>query len=428
MLHLSLRSVAPPRAALLRLPVAAALVLALGVACADAQTAPDPAQVHESGGHRFRLVTVADGLQNPWSLAFLPNGDMLVTERGAQSTGQGTPPPAAGQPAFGGPGQLRIIRGGKLQPEPITGLPPIRVGNQGGLLDVVVHPNFASNQLVYISYSKPSADNATGTTAIIRGRLEGNALTNVQELLEADAWSKGMGHYGSRLAFDANGFLFITVGDRQAPPSGNLETHPAQLLTNHQGKVLRLHDDGRVPADNPFVGRAGAKPEIWSYGHRSLQGLAINPVTGDVWESEHGPQGGDELNLIQKGLNYGWPVIGYGVNYGEARNPIHGSSTRSGLQQPVRYWVPSIATSGLLIYNGDRFPNWKGNIFMGGMNGNQSLARLTMNGTRVASEDKMLGTSLRVRDVRANAAGEIFLVLDDRAGGKTSVVRFEPVN
>jgi glucose/arabinose dehydrogenase len=428
MLHLSLRSAAVHRASLLRLPAAAACVLALGVVAAGAQTAPDPNQVHEYGGHRFRLVTVADGLQNPWSLAFLPNGDMLVTERGAQVTGRGAPPPAAGQPALGGPGQLRIIRGGKLQPEPIAGLPPIRVGNQGGLLDVVVHPNFASNQLVYISYSKPSADNATGTTAIIRGRLEGNALTNVQEILEADAWSKGQGHYGSRLAFDANGFLFITIGDRQAPPSGNLEMHPAQLLTTHQGKVLRLHDDGRVPADNPFVGRAGAKPEIWSYGHRSLQGLAINPVTGDVWESEHGPQGGDELNLIQKGLNYGWPVIGYGVNYGEARAPIHASSTRPGMQQPVRYWVPSIATSGLLIYNGDRFPNWKGNIFMGGMNGNQSLARLTMNGTRVVSEDKMLGTNLRVRDVRANAAGEIFLVLDDRAGGRTSVVRFEPVN
>lgn len=407
MSHVSLRSVAARRGSLLGLPVAAAFVLAFGVACADAQTAPDPNQVHEYGGHRFRLVTVADGLQNPWSLAFLPNGDMLVTERS---------------------GQLRAIRGGKLQPEPISGLPEARVGNQGGLLDVVPHPNFAQNQLIYISYSKFSADRATGTTAIIRGRLEGNALTNVQEILEADAWSKGMGHYGSRLAFDANGFLFITIGDRQAPPSGNLETHPAQLLATHQGKVLRLHDDGRVPADNPFVGRAGAKPEIWSYGHRSLQGLAINPVTGDVWESEHGPQGGDELNLVEKGLNYGWPVIGYGVNYGEARTPIHASSTRPGMQQPVRYWVPSIATSGLMVYNGDRFPNWKGNIFLGGMNGNQSLARLTMNGTRVASEDKMLGANLRVRDVRANAAGEIFLVLDDRAGGKTSVVRFEPVN
>jgi glucose/arabinose dehydrogenase len=395
------------RAALVGLPVVAACVLAVGVACAEAQTALDPAAVHESGGHRFRLVPVAEGLQNPWSIAFLPTGDMLVTERS---------------------GTLRVIRGGTLQPEPISGLPAVRVGGQGGLLDVVLHPDFAQNQLVYISYSKPSADGATGTTSIIRGRLEGNALTNVQELLEADAWSKGQGHYGSRLAFDANGFLFITVGDRQAPPSGNLETHPAQLLATHQGKVLRLHDDGRVPADNPFVGRANAKPEIWTYGHRSLQGLAINPLTGDIWESEHGPQGGDELNLIQKGANYGWPVIGYGVNYGPDRRPIHASATRPGMQQPVRYWVPSIATSGLMIYNGDKFANWKGNIFLGGMNGTQSLARLTMNGTRVASEDKMLGTNLRVRDVRSNAAGDVFLVLDDRGGAKSSIVRMEPVN
>lgn len=400
------------RAALRALPVAAG-VLAVGVACAEAQTAPDPNQVHEYGGYRFRLVSVADGLQNPWSMAFLPNGDMLVTERGSQTAASA---------------QLRAIRGGKLQPEPISGLPAIRVGNQGGLLDVVPHPNFAQNQLIYISYSKPSADGATGTTAIIRGRLQGNALTNVEEIFLAEAWSKGQGHYGSRLAFDANGFLFITIGDRQAPPSGNLETHPAQDLSNHQGTVIRLHDDGRVPADNPFVGRANAKPEIWSYGHRSPQGLAIDPATGNIWESEHGPQGGDELNLIEKGANYGWPVIGYGVNYGDARAPIHASSSRQGMQQPVRYWVPSIATSGLMIYHGDKFPNWKGNIFLGGMNGNGSLSRVVMNGTRAASEDKMLGTSLRVRDVRANAAGDIFLVLDDRGGAKTSVVRLELVN
>ncbi len=384
-----------------------ALALALGVACAEAQTAPpDPNEVHESGGHRFRLVTVADGLEHPWSIAFLPGGDMLVTER---------------------TGKLRAIRGGKLQPEPISGVPAVRVGGQGGLLDVVLHPDFANNQLVYLSFSKPSADGATGTTAIVRGRLEGNALTGVQEIFEADAWSKGQGHYGSRLAFDSDGFLFITIGDRQAPPSGDLENHPAQLLTTHQGKVIRLHDDGRVPTDNPFVSRAGAKPEIWSYGHRSLQGLAIDPA-GNIWESEHGPQGGDELNLIRRGANYGWPVIGYGVNYGPARTPIHASSARQGMEQPVRYWVPSIGTSGLMFYTGDKFPNWKGNIFMGGMNGNQSLARLTMDGTRVTEEAKMLGAALRVRDVRQSPTGDIYLALDDRGDATTGIVRFEPVN
>lgn len=396
-----------------RVTAAVACAVALGVACVAAQApattaaTPDSTIVHESGGHRFRLVPVAEDLAHPWAVAFLPGGDILVTER---------------------TGQLRVVRGGKLQPEPISGVPAVRVGGQGGLLDVVLHPNFATNQLVYLSYSKPSADGATGTTAVVRGRLEGNALTGVQEIFLADAWSKGQGHYGSRLAFDREGFLFITIGDRQAPPSGNLEMHPAQQLATHQGKVIRLHDDGRVPADNPFVNRPNAKPEIWSYGHRSLQGLAIDPATGNVWQSEHGPQGGDELNLNRKGANYGWPVIGYGVNYGEARTPIHASSARQGMEQPVRYWVPSIGTSGLMVYSGDKFPNWKGNIFMGGMNGNQSLARLVMDGTRVSEEAKMLGTNLRVRDVRQSPSGDIYLALDDRGDASTSVVRVEPVN
>ena len=393
-------------------PAVAALVFGLGVACAGAQT-PDPNEVHESGGHRFRLVTVADGLQNPWSIAFLPDGDVLVTERGHNE---------------GGPAQLRVIRNGALVAEPVSGLPAIRVGNQGGLLDVVPHPDFATNRLLYISYSKPSADGATGTTAIVRGRFEGTALTDVEEIFEADAWSKGMGHYGSRIAFDADGYLFFTVGDRQAPPSGNLETHPAQDLSNHQGTVNRLHDDGRVPDDNPFVSRANAEPSIWSYGHRSPQGLAIDPATGNIWQTEHGPQGGDELNLIRKGLNYGWPVIGYGVNYGPDRRPIHASAVRQGMEQPTRYWVPSIATSGIMIYSGDMFPNWKGNIFMGGMNGNQSMARLVMNGTRVTSEEKMLGASLRVRDIRQGPDGSIYVALDDRGAARTAVVRMERVD
>lgn len=379
----------------------------VGASCAAAQSVPDANHVHEYGGYRFRLVPVAEGLENPWALAFLPNGDMLVTERA---------------------GRLRVVRDGVLAPEAVQGLPPIRVGGQGGLLDVVVHPEFASNQLVYISYSKPSADNETATTAIIRGRLQGSALVDVEEIFLADAWSTGRGHYGSRLAFDDEGMLFITIGDRQAPPSGNLEAHPAQDLSNHQGTVVRLHDDGRVPADNPFVNRAGARAEVWSYGHRSPQGLAIDPATGNIWQSEHGPQGGDELNVIRKGANYGWPVIGYGVNYGPARTPIHESASRQGMEQPAKYWVPSIATSGLMVYHGDRFPNWKGNLFLGGMNGNGSLSRLAMDGTTVVAEDMMLGTTLRVRDVRANAAGDIFLVLDDRGGAQTPVVRLEPVN
>lgn len=377
-----------------------AVVLTLSASFGFAQ------DVHESGGHRFRLVTIADGLEHPWGIAFLPNRDVLVTERA---------------------GRLRVVRNGALQPAPIVGVPAPRVGGQGGLLDVVLHPNFATNQFVYLSYSKPSADGASSTTAIIRGKLEGNTLTGVQEIFEARAWSAGQGHYGSRLAFDRNGFLFITIGDRQAPPTGNLETHPAQDLSNHQGTVIRLHDDGRVPADNPFVGRTNARPDIWSYGHRSPQGLAIHPDTGDIWASEHGPQGGDELNLIKKGANYGWPIVGYGVNYGAARTPIHAAATRDGLESPVQHWVPSIATSGLMVYSGATFPNWKGNIFLGGMNGNGSLVRLTMKGQSVATESKMLGTSLRVRDVRQAPTGDIYLALDDRGNALTSIVRLEPV-
>jgi glucose/arabinose dehydrogenase len=364
-----------------------------------------PAQdVQRSALHDFRLITVATGLENPWSLAFLPGGEMLVTERA---------------------GRLRVIRNGQLVATPVTGVPAVRTGGQGGLLDVVAHPSFAQNRFVYISYSKPLGENgAQGTTAVIRGRYENGALTDVREIIEVAAVSAGRGHYGSRLAFDRDGFLFITVGDRQAPPSGDLERHPAQDLMTHAGKILRLHDDGRVPADNPFVGRTDARPEIWSYGHRSLQGLMVHPVTGALWETEHGPQGGDELNLIEKGKNYGWPVIGFGVNY-RSGAAIHAGTHREGMEQPVNVWVPSIATSGLMAYTGDRFPNWNGNIFSGGMVG-QRLARLTMDGNRLVSVENLVQNQGRIRDVRQGPDGFIYLVFDNRGDGTVSVARMEP--
>jgi glucose/arabinose dehydrogenase len=244
----------------------------------------------------------------------------------------------------------------------------------------------------------------------------------VEQIFEAD--TRGAGHFGSRLAFSPDGFLFITVGDRQAPPRGNLAAHPAQDRSNHHGTIVRLHDDGRVPADNPFVGTPGARPEIWSYGHRNPQGLAFHPETGDLWADEHGPQGGDELNLIQRGRNYGWPVIGYGVNYGSG-SAIHESAHREGMEQPVHYWVPSIATSGLLIYTGDRFPAWRGNIFVGGLAGEQ-LARLAMNGRRVQKEETLVRGVGRIRDVRQGPDGLIYLVIDAE-GRRPGVVRLEPV-
>jgi len=364
----------------------------------DAQDSPLP-----SAHHAYRVVTVVEGLVNPWAMAFLPSGDMLVTERA---------------------GRLRIVRNGRLLPDPVAGLPAIRGGNQGGLLDVVLHPDFAANKLVYISYSKPSDDTTRGTTAVIRGRFENDRLTNVEEILVAEVWSEGRGHYGSRLAFDRDRYLFVSIGDRQVPPMGDLDAHPSQSLATHHGKVLRLHDDGRVPTDNPFVGRDGALPQIWSYGHRNQQGLIVHPETNEVWATEHGPQGGDELNRIQAGRNYGWPVIGYGVNYRSGTN-IHSGTIREGMEQPAKIWVPSIATSGLLLYTGDKFPGWRGSLFSGGMVG-EVLSRLTLDGQRVTGEEQLVQRRGRIRDVRQGPDGFIYLALDDRGGAPSAIVRLEP--
>ncbi len=358
--------------------------------------------VMRSAFHDYRVVPVAEGLEHPWSIAFLPDGDMLITER---------------------PGRLRIVRHGTLLPDPVPGVPEVLAQGQGGLLDVVPHPDFASNRLLYLSFSKPYADGNGATTAVVRGRFENDRLTDVEELFEAV--SRGGGHYGSRLAFDGNGYLFITVGDRQAPPRGDLEAHPAQDLSNHHGTINRIHEDGRVPADNPFVDRPGARPEIWSYGHRNPQGLVIHPETGDIWATEHGPQGGDELNLIRAGMDYGWPVIGYGVNY-RSGSAIHIGTHREGLESPIHFWVPSIATSGLMLYTGDRFPEWRGSMFVGGMVG-QQLARLSMNGQDIGIEETLVYGLGRVRDIRQGPDGYIYLAIDDRQGGPTPVVRLEPV-
>ncbi len=352
--------------------------------------------------HDYRVVTFVEGLVEPWSIAFLPNGDALVTER---------------------PGRLRIVRQGKLLPQPVDGVPAVLHSGQGGLLEVAPHPNFASNRLLYLTYSKPLADGKQATTALVRGRFENDRLTNVAQLFESV--SQGRGHFGGKLAFDKSGYLFLTLGDRQVPPEGNLEEHPAQDLSNHHGKMIRLHDDGRVPADNPFVKREGARSEIWSYGHRNVQGIAIHPETGDVWTDEHGPQGGDELNRLQPGQNYGWPVIGFGVNY-KTGLAIHSGTHRQGMEQPVHIWVPSIGISGLMIYTGDRFPQWKGNLFVGGMVG-QQLARLTLEGQRITNEETLVPQMGRIRDVRQSPDGYIYLVTDDRDGKPTPVLRMEPV-
>lgn len=365
-----------------------------------------------SAYHDYRVVNYADALVQPWSIAFLPGGDTVITER---------------------PGRLRIVRNGKLLPDAVEGVPKVLHNRQGGLLEVAPHPNFATNRLLYLTYSKQtgevpagSKDPVPATIELIRARFENDRLTNVQQLFQSV--SKGAGHFGGKIAFDKNGFVFLSLGDRQVPPEGDLEKHPAQDLTNHHGKMIRLHDDGRVPADNPFVKQAGALPETWSYGHRNIQGLAIHPQTGEVWADEHGPQGGDELNLIRPGLNYGWPVIGFGVNYTTGL-AIHAGTHRKGMEQPNQVWVPSIGISGLMIYDGDKFPQWKGNFFVGGMaTQHQQVVRLTHDGKQFTGRE-LLATGLgRIRDVRQGLDGLIYLVTEDRDGKPTPVLRLEPVD
>jgi aldose sugar dehydrogenase len=367
----------------------AALLLALGfTGCA---TDPLPAQAPSlAESHEYRTVTVVAGLEHPWGMAFLPGGDILVTER---------------------PGRLRLVRDGALEAQPIGGVPQVWVRGQGGLLDVALHPDFANNRLVYLSYSKPGQ--AGATTAVVRGRLDGHALVDVQEVIETQAWGTAGQHFGSRLAFDRDGYLFITLGDR-----GQMQR--AQDLTDHAGTTLRLHDDGRVPADNPFVGRADALPEIFTYGNRNGQGLVIHPTTNAVWQNEHGPRGGDEINLLLPGRNYGWPVITYGINYNGT--PITDITHKEGMEQPVHYWVPSIAASGMAIYDGDQFPNWRGDFFTGGLAG-QVLSRVRIDGTTFVGEERLFENSGRVRDVRSGPDGFIYLLLDAANG---SMVRLEP--
>lgn len=367
--------------------------------------------VYQSAHHDYRVVPVAEDLVQPWSMAWLPNGDMLITEK---------------------PGRLRMVRNGQLLPEAIPGTPEVLYKGQGGLFEVVPHPDFSENQWVYLTFAKPNANEVDdgSTTAIARGRLQGDRLTNVVELFAAQA--SGFGHYGGKLVFDGEGHMFLTLGDRQDFSFGDREAlmaHSAQDRSNHKGVIVRLNDDGTVPDDNPFVGVDGVLPEIWSYGHRSPQGLAIHPITGDLWESEHGPQGGDEINLIEPGNNYGWPVVGRGVNYGAFGRPIHVGISEEGMTSPTNFWVPSIATSGLMIYSGDKFPMWVGDIFSGALAGEQ-LARVHLDDEyrNVVLEETLAYDMGRIRDVRQGPDGYIYLAISDRQAGPSPIVRLEPAD
>jgi aldose sugar dehydrogenase len=354
--------------------------------------APDAPRDFQTIAQPIRVVPYVRGLAAPWSMAFLPNGDMLVTER---------------------VGRLRIVRSGVLDPQPIAGTPQVVSMQQGGLLEVALHPRFAENQYVYLTYSK--AGEQGNTTALARGRFDGNALVEVKDLFVADAWSKAGLHFGGKLAFGPDGMLYMTVGERN-------DRTRAQETTHHAGKILRLRDDGSVPMDNPFVGRQGFRPEIYTYGHRNLQGLAFHPTTGQLWEHEHGPQGGDELNLIQAGRNYGWPVVTLGREYnGDAITPVW---YREGMEQPVTVWVPSIAVSGMLFYTGDRLPGWKGDLFVGGLSGLQLHRVVFAAGGARGRETLLAELKQRIRDVRQGPDGLIYLATDASPNGV--ILRIEP--
>ena len=371
----------------------AAVLIASSLALATAHLAEADSSVAKTEQGPVRLVTVADGLEHPWGMAFLPDGRLLVTER---------------------PGRLRIVaKDGKLG-RPLEGVPAVHVINQGGLLDVALDPDFASNSLVYLSYTEPR-DGGNGT-AVARGRLTDGGLADVEVIFRQQPTVKGGHHFGSRLVFARDGRLFVTLGDRFT------ERNRAQTLDSHLGKVVRIERDGKVPADNPFVGREDALPEIWSYGHRNVQGAALHPATGELWTHEHGPRGGDELNRTLAGRNYGWPTVTYGVEYSGAK--ISDSPTAPGIEPPVHYWVPSIATSGLIFYTGDRFPKWKGSAFVGGLASKQ-VARLGMDGNRVVSEERLLEgvVNERVRDVEQGPDGLIYLLTDEKKG---RLLRIEP--
>jgi aldose sugar dehydrogenase len=396
------------------------LVAAAGPPILGAQPGRAPApRIIRTALHDFKVEPFVD-LVHPHSITFTPNGDMLVTER---------------------PGRLRIVRRGKLLPEPVAGLPRVlHLGNtatpqdgreQAGLRDVVLHPRFAENRLLYLSYVKPGAD-GYGNLAVARGRFENDRLTNVQEIFHATAPGNGTNRssmWGGRLVFDRAGFLLVTLGDRQWPSAGDLAAHPAQNLRMHNGKTVRLHDDGTVPKDNPLVGRSDALPEIFTWGHRNAQGMAVHPVTGDVWQNEHGPQGGDELNLIRPGLNYGWPVVGYGVNYTTGR-AIHEGTLKQGMEPPVHVWVPSIGVSAMIFYTGNAFPAWKGDMLVGGMSG-QRLVRLRLDGQKVMEEEVLIRGMGRMREVALGPDGAIYVGIDADVRGKdgeaTPIYRLTPV-
>ena len=372
-------------------PILALATLALAIV-ATMFAAKSYATVIESEDHPFRLTTLTTGLAHPWGLAFLPNGDLLITER---------------------PGRLRLFRDGALSPEPIAGVPDVAPDGQGGLLDIAIDPDFEGNRFVYLSYA--GAGEGGAGTEVARGRLTDKGLEDLDVILTVEPKSRGGRHFGSRMVFGDDGNLYVTLGERGSPDR-------AQDLQDLAGTIVRIAPDGAIPADNPFVGRDDARPEIFSYGHRNPQGLTAHPQTGEIWAVEHGPKGGDELNLARPGSNYGWPVITHGRSY--AGFKIGEGSAKPGMEQPVRYWVPSISPSGMAFYTGEAFPDWRGDLFIGALSG-RLLVRLEIDGRSVIHEERLLeDVAQRIRDVRQGPDGRLYLLTDSPDG---ALLRLDPM-
>ncbi|WP_337881396.1 PQQ-dependent sugar dehydrogenase [Rheinheimera sp.] len=363
------------------------IVLSLFVLSGAAQAAP---LVTEKA--TLELTELSQGFDHPWSLAFLPDGRMLVSERS---------------------GTLRIVTGTGEKSAPLAGVPAVKAAGQGGLLGLALDPDFAKNQLIYLSFSEPvEADNSR--TAVAKARLSGTSLTDVQVIFRQAEAINSQYHYGGRLVFSPQGELFITTGDRGS------RREDAQKLDGHFGKVIRVNTDGSAPKDNPFVGRADARAEIWSYGHRNLQGAAVHPQTGAIWTHEHGPQGGDEINIAQAGKNYGWPLITYGEEYGGG---VIGQKRKSGLEQPLHYWVPSIAPSGMSFYSQNAIAGWQNNLLVGSLKFGQ-LVRLELTADKISHEERIRIGS-RIRDVQVGPDGAVYLLTDEDNG---KILKLSPAN
>jgi glucose/arabinose dehydrogenase len=374
---------------------------------APAETAPEPVasptappEAIAQTPHTTESVTLVDGLEHPWGLAWLPDGTMLVTER---------------------PGRLRLVRDGQLDPTPVAGVPPVLALSQGGLLDVSVHPQFAENQWVYFTYAAGSAN--ANHTRVARARFDGDALQDWTVIFEVQRDKEGGQHFGSRMTWLPDNTMLVSIGDGGNPPvrlDGEFIRNQAQNLATRLGKVVRLHDDGSVPADNPFLDTPDADPAIWSYGHRNIQGMAIDPATGAVWATEHGARGGDELNRLRVGGNYGWPLVTHSREY--SGGEISPDQSRPGMVDPRIVWTPAIAPSGLMVYRGDRFPQWQGQLFAGGLV-SQDMRRIELDNSGNVVSETPIPIGQRVRDVRQGPDGLIY-VLTDAPNGR--LIRLEP--